>query len=239
MTSPGARAILSADQVHDQRCGRDTRSSQQRFNGKLIEVWTDHVDLGGGEVVERDYLHHPGAVAIVALEDASPATPRMLMVRQYRHPVASLLWEIPAGLLDVPGETPLAAAQRELFEEAHLRADTWAVLTDFYNTPGCSDEKVRIFLARDLHEVPAGQRHVGVGEERDMPTGWLPLPEAVQAVTTGGVHNPAAVIGVLAAHLAWQSDWATLLPADHPWQQPGHHWGDHWRRRADWAAARA
>ncbi len=226
--------LLRPQEVVDNAAARPVVQRRCHYTGKVIDLWTDHVDLGDGQVVVRDYIHHPGAVAIVALDTHEPHQPKVLLVHQYRHPVASLLWEIPAGLLDVEGEPPLAAAQRELYEEAGMRAETWHTLTDFYNTPGCSDEKVRIFLARDLQEVPADQRHVGVGEERDMPTGWLPLADAVTAVTTGAVHNPAAVIGVLAAHLAWQSQWATLMPADQPWDQPGHHWHTHWQQRNAW-----
>ena len=91
----------------------------------------------------------------------------MLVLRQYRHPVRHKLWEIPAGLLDVPGENPLHAAQRELYEEAHVKAEDWRVLADVYTTPGGCDEAVRIFLARGVSEAE-GERFEVSEEEADM-----------------------------------------------------------------------
>jgi len=125
------------------------------FQGNKTGVRTDQVVMPDGSVVSRDYQTHPGSVAVLALDDQD----HVLVLSQYRHPVREKLWEIPAGLLDVPGENPLAAAERELYEEAHAKAEDWRVLVDVYTTPGGSDEAVRIFLARQLSEVegePAG-----------------------------------------------------------------------------------
>ncbi|CAM5675810.1 ADP-ribose pyrophosphatase OS=Streptomyces violarus OX=67380 GN=FHS41_006495 PE=4 SV=1 [Streptomyces violarus] len=94
--------------------------------GNEPSVRTDDVVMPDGTVVGRDYQVHPGSVAVLALDEAD----RVLVLRQYRHPVRHKLWEIPAGLLDVPGENPLHAAQRELYEEAHVKAEDWRVLTD-------------------------------------------------------------------------------------------------------------
>jgi ADP-ribose pyrophosphatase len=160
-------------------------------------------------------LVHTGAVGIVALDDQD----RVLMVRQYRHPVRSYLWEPPAGLLDVDGEDPLETARRELAEEGDLRADEWHVLVDFYNSPGGSTEAFRCYLARDLHPVPEPERHEREGEERDMHTAWLPLDEARELVLAGRLHNPTAVTGVLAACAARDAGWSTLRPADSPWPE--------------------
>ncbi len=102
-----------------------------------------------GTVARRDYQVHPGSVAVLALDEED----RVLLIKQYRHPVRQKLWEIPAGLLDVPGENPLHAARRELYEEAHVKAGDWRVLTDVYTSPGGCDEAVRIFLARDLADA--------------------------------------------------------------------------------------
>ena len=118
------------------------------FTGNKTSVRTDDVVMPDGTVVHRDYQVHPGSVAVLALDDAG----RVLVLRQYRHPVRQKLWEIPAGLLDVPGENPLHAAQRELYEEAHVKAEDWRVLTDVYTSPGGCDEAVRIFLARDISD---------------------------------------------------------------------------------------
>ncbi len=171
------------------------------------------MDLGDGVVVVREYIRHPGAVAVIALDDDE----RVLLLRQYRHPVRSLLWEPPAGLLDVEGEDLRAAAERELMEEADLRAERWDVLVDYYTTPGGSDEPIRVFLARGLSHVPHHERHEREDEERDMASAWVPLDEAVSAVLGGRVHNPSAVVGILAAAQARALGWATLRPVGAPW----------------------
>ncbi|CAM5389435.1 hypothetical protein SVIOM342S_10227 [Streptomyces violaceorubidus] len=112
----------------------------------------------------------------------------MLVIRQYRHPVREKLWEIPAGLLDVPGENPLHAAQRELYEEAHVKAEDWRVLTDVYTTPGGCDEAVRIFLARDLSEA-AGERFEVEDEEADMELARVPVADLVRGARGGAAQQ--------------------------------------------------
>ncbi|HXR42782.1 MAG TPA: NUDIX hydrolase [Acidothermaceae bacterium] len=207
-----------SEEFADAAVKRRVVRSTPRFTGHVWSVRTDLVQLGdsdGDEQVERDVLTHPGAVGIIAVDEQL----RVLFVRQYRHPVGALLWEPPAGLLDVDGEDPLDAAARELFEEAGYRARTWSVLVDAFSSPGGSDEAVRIYLARDLTEVDGDERHVGEGEERDMPTRWLPLHEARDAVLSGRLHNPLAVMGILsAAHvLLGDSPVAPPRPARAPW----------------------
>ncbi len=187
---------MTADaDVQDIAVERDVVGSTTQFRGRILNVRTDEVDLGDGQRVHRDIVEHPGAVGIVAVDDDL----RVLLVRQYRHPVRALLWEPPAGLLDVEGEDPADAAARELHEEAGYRAAEWSVLLDAFTSPGGSDEAVRIYLARRLTPVEPGEQHVGVDEERDMPTLWLPLVQARDAVLAGKLHNPLAVMGILAA----------------------------------------
>ena len=176
--------------------------------GKIWDIVSDVVDLGPTQVL-REYVDHPGAVAIIAVDEQD----RVLLVSQYRHPVRSELWEPPAGLLDVAGEPAVVAAARELAEEADLRADTWHVLVDFYTTPGGSSERIEVFLARGLHEVPEGERHVRIHEEADMVPVWVPLDDAVDAVLAGRLHSPTAVVGVLAAARARERGWDELRPA--------------------------
>ena len=188
-------------------------SSTLIHEGRIWDLVSDEVDLGDGVVVVREYIRHPGAVAVIALDDDD----RVLLLRQYRHPVRSLLWEPPAGLLDGVGEDLRAAAERELMEEADLRAERWDVLVDYYTTPGGSDEPIRVFLARGLSHVPHHERHEREDEERDMVSAWAPLDEAVSAVLGGRVHNPSAVVGILAAAQARALGWATLRPVDAPW----------------------
>ncbi|AEG44129.1 NUDIX hydrolase [Isoptericola variabilis] len=181
--------------------------------GRVFDLVRDDVDLGAAGTVTREYLDHPGAVAIVALDDAD----RVLLLRQYRHPVRGFLWEVPAGLLDVDGEHPQAAAARELAEEADLTAARWDVLVDFATSPGASNESLRVFLARDLGRVPEHERHVRTGEEADMVERWVPLEEAVALVLDGSLHNPSAVVGILAAAASRAGGWASLRPVDAPW----------------------
>jgi ADP-ribose pyrophosphatase len=166
--------------------------------------------MPGGNIAERTVVSHPGAVAIVALDDDG----RILMNRQYRHPVGRLLWEIPAGLRDVPGEDPLHAAQRELAEEASCQAKDWRVLVDFFSSPGYSTERLRIFLARELSEVRE-RTFVLRDEEAQLVRSWLPLAEAVEKVLAGELHNGVTAMGILAVY-ACHGDFAGLRPAGSP-----------------------
>jgi ADP-ribose pyrophosphatase len=170
---------------------------------------------GAPRVVRREFVRHPGAVAVLVLDDEE----RVLLLSQYRHPVRRELWEAPAGLLDMTGEDARVAAARELAEEADLTAARWDVLVDYFTSPGGSDEAIRMFLARDLSPVPDDARHQREDEERDMVARWVPLDEAVTLVLSGALHNPSTVVGVLAAAAARASGWTTLRPADVPWPE--------------------
>jgi ADP-ribose pyrophosphatase len=178
-------------------------------HGRVWDVATETFDYDG-KPITREVIRHPGAVAILALDDEG----RVLLIRQYRHPIRTRAWEIPAGLLDKPGEPPLTGAQRELAEEADLAAATWHVLADLQNSPGGSDETIRIYLARDVSAVPAFAREE---EEADIEVRWVPLDEVVDAVLTRRVQSPSLVVGALAAQAARARDWATLAPGDEPW----------------------
>ena len=193
----------------------DTRAildSRPQFTGRIWSVRSDTVDFEGQQVV-RDVLMHLGAVAVIALDDAD----RVLLIRQYRHPVAMSLFEPPAGLLDVPGEPPWQTAARELAEEAGYRADSWHTLVDMLNSPGGSSEAIRVYLARDLQPLPDGRAHTGEAEEGHLPRAWVPLDEAVRLVLTGRIQSPSAVCGILAAARARDEAWRSLRPADAPW----------------------
>ncbi len=206
---------MAGPAVADVVAPRPASSGVTVYQGRIFDLRSDTVDLGAGGVVQRDYVDHPGAVAVVALDEHE----RVLLLRQYRHPVGRELWEPPAGLLDVPGEDACVAAARELAEEADLRAARWDVLVDYYTTPGGSNEALRVFLARDLSAVPADERHTREAEELDMELRWLPLDDAVAAVLAGGVHNPSAVVGILAAQAGRADCWQGLRPADAPWPE--------------------
>ncbi|MEU5254592.1 NUDIX hydrolase [Streptomyces longwoodensis] len=191
----------------------EIRSSETPFRGAKTSVRTDEVVMPDGSVARRDYQVHPGSVAILALDDDD----RVLLIKQYRHPVRQKLWEIPAGLLDVPGENPLHAAQRELYEEAHVKAEDWRVLTDVYTTPGGCDESVRIFLARGLSEAQ-GERFTAEHEETDLQHARVPVDELVRGVLAGELHNNCLVVGVLSLVAARGGDGLDALrPAEAPW----------------------
>ncbi|WP_374103695.1 NUDIX domain-containing protein [Streptomyces sp. ISL-86] len=193
----------------------ETVSTQRPFQGAKTGVNSDEVRMPDGSVARRDYQVHPGSVCVLALDEAG----RVLVLSQYRHPVGRRLWELPAGLLDVPGENPLRGAQRELYEEAHVKAEDWRVLADFYASPGGSDEAVRVFLARDVSEAD-GDRYADSGsEEADMEVAWAPLGDLVRGVLAGELSNPGLVTGVLAlsAALASEGGLATLRPGLSPW----------------------
>ena len=105
----------------------------EEFEGRVWSVVRDRVGFGHHEAT-RDVIIHPGAVAVIAIDDED----RILLIRQYRHPVAMYMFEPPAGLLDTAGELPLETAKRELAEEAGVRASQWNVLVDLFNSPGGS-----------------------------------------------------------------------------------------------------
>ncbi|MFI5681436.1 NUDIX domain-containing protein [Streptomyces cellulosae] len=191
----------------------EIRATETPFVGNKTSVRTDEVVMPDGSVVRRDYQVHPGSVAVLALD----AEDRVLLIKQYRHPVRRKLWEIPAGLLDVPGENPLHAAQRELYEEAHVKAEDWRVLTDVYTTPGGCDEAVRIFLARNLSEADQ-ERFEVEDEEADMEHARVPVDELVRGALAGELHNNCLVVGVLSLVAARSGDGLDALrPADAPW----------------------
>jgi ADP-ribose pyrophosphatase len=189
-------------------------SSTVLARGKITSYVQDQVRTPDGELISREYLKHPGAVGVIALDDHD----RVALVRQYRHPVRHRLIEPPAGLLDVGGEDYLQAIQRELAEEVGLAAQRWAVLVDLFTTPGILGESLRIYLARDLTDVDHPDGYVREGEEAHMDTVWASLDDLVEAVLDGRLHNPTVVSGVLAAWTARERDgFASLRAADSAW----------------------
>jgi ADP-ribose pyrophosphatase len=188
-------------------------SSQHRFEGSVFDVRTDAVRMPAGSVANRDVITHPGAVAILALDRDD----NVVMVRQYRHPVGHLLLELPAGLLDVDGESALTGARRELFEEAALTAGQWQVLLDMYTSSGMSDEAIRVYLARDLADIAEQDRFSPEHEEVSMTVERYPLDELARMALNGELFNGTAVAGVLAAWVARANGWAGLRPAEAPW----------------------
>jgi 8-oxo-dGTP pyrophosphatase MutT (NUDIX family) len=186
----------------------ETLERTERYAGPIFTVYTDKVTMSGGGTATRDVVENKGAVGVVALDDVD----RVALIRQYRHAVHGRLWELPAGLLDVAGESPAVAAARELAEEADLVAGRYDLLVELHTSPGFSDESIKIFLARELSPVPAGERHERQEEEADISLHWVDLDEALAMVFRGEITNAAAVGGLLAAARARQEGWATLRP---------------------------
>lgn len=186
-------------------------SSETLFEGRVVTLRRDEVRMTDGSVATREIIAHPGAVAVVALDDEG----RVVLVNQYRHAVRARLDELPAGLLDVPDEPLVVAAQRELLEEAGLEAQRWDTLVDLYSSPGMTDERVRVFLARDLRE--ADSDFVREHEEAAMTVDREPLSDAVRRALAGGITNSIAVSGLLAAVHGRATDWRDLRPSDAPW----------------------
>ncbi|MBB4931056.1 ADP-ribose pyrophosphatase [Lipingzhangella halophila] len=188
--------------------------SAERYRGAKSGMRTDWVRMPGAdgpEVVQRDFLEHPGAVGTLALDNDG----RVLLIRQYRHAVAHQLWELPAGVRDQDGEPPVRTAQRELLEEAGYRAERWHALADFFPSAGFSTERIQVFLARGLTEVPAAEVDFErVYEEADLPIEWLSLDDAAAAVLAGRLHNSVTVVGVLAAVHAAREGFDSLRLAE-------------------------
>jgi 8-oxo-dGDP phosphatase len=206
--------VLSRDELIDVPFAWPVETSTVLAQGKITSYVQDQVRTPDGELILREYLKHPGAVGVIALDDHD----RVALVRQYRHPVRHRLIEPPAGLLDVDGEDYLQSIQRELAEEVGLAAQRWAVLVDLFTTPGILGESLRIYLARELTDVDHPEGYVREGEEAHMDTVWASLDDLVEAVLDGRLHNPTVVSGVLAAWTARERDgFASLRAADSSW----------------------
>ncbi|MEQ3549687.1 NUDIX hydrolase [Pseudonocardia nematodicida] len=186
------------------------RSATDIYSGRVMALRSDRVVMPGGRVATREILEHPGAVAVVAVDDQQ----RVRLIRQYRHAVRRRLWELPAGLLDVAGEDPAVTADRELTEEAGLSASDWALLLDVVPSPGFSDESVRIFLARDLSERP--RPDMGDDEEADIELRWFGIDEAVAMVLSGEIVNAVSCAGLLATRMVLSGDMEPR-PVDTEW----------------------
>jgi 8-oxo-dGTP pyrophosphatase MutT (NUDIX family) len=201
------------NRVRDEAGSWPVTASSVLASGRIVTVRTDTVRLPDGQEMGREVVEHPGAVAVVALDHAD----RVLMIRQYRHPAAATLWEIPAGLRDVAGEPLVETARRELFEEAGYQASDWRILTDYLSSPGISTERLRVFLARGLTMVPPGQReYVRQHEEAYLTVAWVPLADALRGIFAGDLHNGVAIVGILSAYAAREGGFGDLRQAGEP-----------------------
>ncbi|MBA2739185.1 MAG: NUDIX hydrolase [Nocardioidaceae bacterium] len=192
--------LLPAD-LRDTAQQWPVEGSRRPYDGSFVQVREDEVRTPDGALVTRTVLEHPGAVGVVALDDAD----RVLLLRQYRHPVGRRLLEVPAGILDVAGEPAVDAAARELAEEAGVSAREWSPLLELWSSPGVSNEHWQVFLARGLTVLSVAERGdltPAQHEEADLEIVWAPLDEAVRAVLAGQLCDSMAVAGILAAAVA-------------------------------------
>ncbi len=172
-----------------------TRGSKKVYDSDFISLSVDRIEAPDGAELTRAVVHHKGAVGVLAIDDAD----RVLVLDQYRHPVRRRLFELPAGILDIDGESAVDAAARELSEEADLVAAQWTPLLSVFATPGCSTEKWQVFVARDLSPTAADHRIVREAEEADMHHWWIGLDQLVDAALEGRLGDSMTVSAVLAA----------------------------------------
>jgi len=169
-------------------------ASHHIFSGRIIDVSTERLRYGNGREYDLDFVRHPGAAAVVAVDGAD----RVCLVRQYRHGVTDFLWEIPAGKLD-PGEAPEVCAVRELAEETGVRARRWTALGTFLPAPGIFTEVIHLYLARDLE---VGSAAPDADEELEIQ--WLPIADAADKVLHGEWNDGKTAIALWRAQYQLQ-----------------------------------
>ena len=166
--------------------------SRTEYTGKIMSIRRDELTRGDGKTFIRETAVASDAVGIVALDEKG----RILLIRQYRHPMGRPVWEIPAGRMDVDGEKPEETALRELREETDTTAASVELLTLFLNSAGWTTERTYVYLAKGLTNVPEFERE---NEEADIEKKWIPLEEAAELVKSGEIDDAKTVIGILLA----------------------------------------
>lgn len=163
-------------------------SSKEKYRTPIFWITEDHAVDPSGFQIRRDIVRHQGSAVIMAVDGKN----RILLVRQFRLPARAMLWELPAGRLD-EGETPLVAARRELREETGLRARSWKKLISFYSSPGFLDEKMHVYVARDLTPGEAEPMEDERIEQR-----WFPVTEVERMIQSGRIQDGKTIAAVLA-----------------------------------------
>jgi ADP-ribose pyrophosphatase len=182
-----------SDPIADETAEPLVVNSDVVFKGAVWDIRRELFDYDGTELT-REFTDHTGAVAVLAIDDDG----RALVIQQYRHPIRSRDWEIPAGLLDIKNEEPLAAAKRELEEEVDLVAENWSELIQFYSSPGGSNELIRVYLATGLSASATPFERFD--EEAHIVKRWVSIDEIISGVLAGRLKNSILAIAVLAAN---------------------------------------
>src|SRR4051812_3295045 len=181
--------IAEATAERRQGKGRGNRS-RVVYRGPVFHVTASEVVEPMGVQVHRDVVRHSGSVVIIAV-DETRREPRVLLARQYRFAVNARLWELPAGRID-EGERELPAAKRELLEETGYSARRWQLAFRFYSSPGFLDERMALYLARDLQRGAAQPE-----EDEDIALRFFPLSAAVRMAANGRIYDAKTIAGVL------------------------------------------
>jgi len=165
-------------------------SSRIAYKGPVFSVTTDQVEEPGGIRARRDVIRHSGSIVVLAIDEGQKE-PKILLERQYRHAANSMMWELPAGRID-EGESPLAAARRELLEETGYRARHWKRILHFYVSPGFLDETMTIYIARGLK---AGEAQPEADEK--IAIRFFPLSEARRMAINGRIRDAKTICAIL------------------------------------------
>lgn len=173
--------------------------SVERYKGAIFTILDDDIEFVSGDRARRQYMKHDDAVGIVALRPTEGGGEgwEVLLIKQYRHASRRLFWEVPAGLLDIPGENSQVAGARELLEETGYVAGEWRKLCRTMSSPGVTDEFIDIYLAQNLM-LSDDSTFEPEGEERELEVVWAPLENVVEAIMSGDLANPTLISGVLA-----------------------------------------
>lgn len=173
--------------IKNEQLFEKTISTSYLYRGRIISVRQDTVMTHEGETAYREVVEHPGAVAILAIDDQN----RVIMVRQHRQPAEAVMLEIPAGKLELY-EDPLTCAKREFQEEAAMDADTWDEILAFYPSPGFCDEKIYIFKAEGLQTVISP----GTDPDENLAVEKIKLEEAMEMIERGKIIDGKTIIAL-------------------------------------------
>jgi 8-oxo-dGDP phosphatase len=168
--------------------------SNWTYDDGFISVRVDDIVDEAGGTHRRSVVEHAGGVGVLAVDEDD----RILLVRQYRHALGLKFVEIPAGMLDIEGESRVEAARRELAEETDLRAESWTELVQLVSSPGFCTEAVTVFLATGLSVVPESKRTEREAEEASLEKHWIDLDRAVAGVFSGNITDSKTVSAILA-----------------------------------------